>query len=352
MGGHTCPSRSIIARTSLAQAASAGGTLWTPAIPPLGTARGVPRCDLTSQPHHGADRTGLALSPGKGLGERSSITRWAVAKMSVPVILTPVTLVPIVCARRPQCRCRCVCPHSPNRLLSCDACGSLIGPGCCAVDHQIGAPTGICHCCYSGNPQETREHPHIVDPPPRMLTPWNCPDYAVQGSHLDQADLISQYGIFARHGVLQHLRGKFIVLRHSVEGLAVVDSARQARRPPGRRRRWQIAVFVDVRLALREGGIDFEEFMDRDSTGLVTRGGGRNRSISPRFLLKIMELDPVDGHLTGRVVWPPSAAEYLSITGDTVQAESSAMHFDLSAPGPDHPMAASRRSLSSEVFGL
>ena len=31
----------------------------------------------------------------------------------------------------------------------------MICPGFCAIDHEIGAPTGICHECSEPNPQET-----------------------------------------------------------------------------------------------------------------------------------------------------------------------------------------------------
>ena len=48
----------------------------------------------------------------------------------------------------------------------------MICPGFCATDHEIGAPTGICHYCSEANPQEIdgataattelREAPHAL----------------------------------------------------------------------------------------------------------------------------------------------------------------------------------------------
>ena len=55
---------------------------------------------------------------------------------------------------RPRCGCRCECSRRPNRRIPCTICHHLIGPGCCATDHEIGAPTVICHRCSEANPQE------------------------------------------------------------------------------------------------------------------------------------------------------------------------------------------------------
>ena len=55
---------------------------------------------------------------------------------------------------RPRCNCRCWCPCRPNRRIPCTTCYHLIGPGCCATNHETGALTSICHCCSVGNPQE------------------------------------------------------------------------------------------------------------------------------------------------------------------------------------------------------
>ena len=55
---------------------------------------------------------------------------------------------------RPRCGCRCECSRRPNRRIPCTICHHLIGPGCCATDHELGALTGICHRCSEANPQE------------------------------------------------------------------------------------------------------------------------------------------------------------------------------------------------------
>ena len=55
---------------------------------------------------------------------------------------------------RPRCGCRCECSHRPYRRIPCTNCYHLIGPGCCATDHELGALTGICHRCSEANPQE------------------------------------------------------------------------------------------------------------------------------------------------------------------------------------------------------
>ena len=50
--------------------------------------------------------------------------------------------------KRPRkCKCTCVCHHRPGRLIPCESCHAMIGPGCCAVKHRLGARTGICHRC-------------------------------------------------------------------------------------------------------------------------------------------------------------------------------------------------------------
>ena len=55
---------------------------------------------------------------------------------------------------RPRCHCRFECFRMPNRRIPCTTCFHLIGPGCCATNHETGALTGICHCCSQANPQE------------------------------------------------------------------------------------------------------------------------------------------------------------------------------------------------------
>ena len=55
---------------------------------------------------------------------------------------------------RSRCHCRCECFRMPNRRIPCTTCFRLIGPGCCATNHETGALTGICHCCSQANPQE------------------------------------------------------------------------------------------------------------------------------------------------------------------------------------------------------
>ena len=55
---------------------------------------------------------------------------------------------------RPRCGCRCECTHIPNRRILCTICQHVIGPGCCAINHERGVPTGICHLCSEANPQE------------------------------------------------------------------------------------------------------------------------------------------------------------------------------------------------------
>ena len=56
---------------------------------------------------------------------------------------------------RQLCQCRCGCRRRPGRRIPCRICQHLICPGFCATDHEIGAPTGICHECSEANPQET-----------------------------------------------------------------------------------------------------------------------------------------------------------------------------------------------------
>ena len=61
---------------------------------------------------------------------------------------------PLIETQRRRCQCRCNCSHRPRRLIRCVAPGRgvYVGPGCCATNHQVGAPDGVCHLCAATPP--------------------------------------------------------------------------------------------------------------------------------------------------------------------------------------------------------
>ena len=77
---------------------------------------------------------------------------------------------PTVCvlAKRPACRCRCGCRRRPGRLIPCDLCGCLVGPGCCMVNHERGARRGNCHLCYQPEPEPGDD----IEPWKHAMEPW------------------------------------------------------------------------------------------------------------------------------------------------------------------------------------